>query len=535
MVAIDHDKPALTGWRALGLAAALLFAQLLTIGFIFKHAIDFKCLDNWPVWACGGASGAMIAVYCAMGALAVTLLIRPEPFRKLLDGEHGSNVALGVNLAGALIALIPIALLSEGQGAAMVWPAWSIWAVALVMMVAGLTFFIAPLQRWRVFLAENWGIVLPVIAMGLATPYLATLIRPAWRQLDWVADATFTAVAFLIGVMNYDVETYPNEKIIGADDFYIGVAPVCSGIEGMALVTLFVTIYLALFRKDLRFPRALLLYPIGLAASAAFNVIRITVLLMIGFNGNPELAVGGFHSHAGWLMFTLVSIGIIALAQNVPGLQKSHVVEKRDATPLPPLRHDPIAAHILPFAVFMLSALFVSAFANQPALAYPLRALAMAGALVFFWPILRAIAWRLDPIAIGIGVAIGLMWILIPVEEAAPPYGELAGVLLIGWFVARGIGTIVLVPIIEELFFRDYLERKLRFGSGLLWKLVAATVIAGLFALLHDRWIEAMVASYAFSYVMARRDKIADAITAHAVANALVFLGAVATGNMAMI
>ena len=535
MVALDYVKSGLSGGRALVISAVILFVELLFVGSVFKHSIDFECLGNWPAWACSGASGAMIAVYCAMGALAVTLMLRPEPFRVLLQGANGAHRFLGLNLAGTALALVPILLLREGDGASMMWPALSIWAIALTLMIAGLVLFVAPLERWRSFLDENWQIVLPVTAIGLATPYLASMIRPAWLSIDFIADVTFSAVAWITQLMGYEIDIYPEDKIIGAEGFYINIAPVCSGIEGMVLVTLFVTIYLSLFRSELRFPMAFLLFPIGIALSAMFNVVRITVLLIIGLEGNEELAVGGFHSHAGWLMFTVVSIGLIALAQAVPALRKTPVVTPQSRPQLVPLRQDPVSACILPFAVFMLSALLVSAFASQPALAYPLRALAMAGALAVFWPFLSKLEWRPDALSLLIGAAIGAMWVMIPVEQGPAPYGTLAGAWLVGWFVARGLGTIILVPVIEELFFRKYLERKLRLRDGLLWKIIPALIIAAIFAVLHDRWVEAVVASLAFSYVMARRERVEDVIVSHATANAIVFGTALTTGNLSMI
>ena len=535
MVALDYSKSGLTGARALAISAGILFLELLLIGTVFKHSIDFECLGNWPFCACRGASGAMVSVFCAMGALAVALMLRPEPFRSLLTGASGALSGLGLNAVGVGTALLPVFLLREGDGAAMLWPVLGIWAVSLTLIVVGLAVFVAPARRWSSFFEESWKIAVPVTVTGLALPYLATIVRPAWRSVDFIAEATFVTVASITQWLGYDIEIYPEWKTIGADDFYINIAPVCSGIEGMALVTLFVTIFLRLFRSDLRFPRAFLLYPVGLLASAIFNVVRITVLLVIGLEGNPELAVGGFHSHAGWLMFTIVSIGLIAVAQTVPWLRKAPVCEAPKQSELPPFRQDPIAACILPFAVFMLSALFVSAFASQPALAYPLRVGAMSAALIVFWPVLAQLIWRLDIPSVMIGAGIGLMWVLIPVENGPAPYGELAGVALVGWLIARGFGTIVLVPVIEELFFRKYLERKLRIGNGLIWKIAAACVIAAIFAILHDRWIEAIVASFAFSYVMARRERVEDAITAHAVANAIVFAGAVVVGNLSLI
>jgi hypothetical protein len=151
--------------------------------------------------------------------------------------------------------------------------------------------------------------------------------------------------------------------------------------------------------------------------------------------------------------------------------------------------------------------------------------------------VLARIDWRPEPVALAIGAAVGLMWVLIPVPPAtgAPPHGALTGAALAGWYLMRGIGTVLLVPVIEEMFFRDYLERRLRRGEGLAWRLGAALATAALFALLHDRWAEAFVAGLAFSWAIARRGRLADAVAAHAAANAVVFAVALATGRMEII
>ena len=534
----NQGAPALNrpfAWWALIGAAGLFLLELIVIGTIFKHTIEFNCLANWPEEACSGASGIMVSIYCMMGALTLLWMLRPAPFHNLVAQAGDRFVPLLVNLVGALITLIPIPFLVEGSGTSSLLPAFGFWTLGMTLMLVGLGLFIAPLPRWRSFFAQNWTSLLPVLAVGALAPSFATVIRPIWR-LDTIADWTFDAVAWAIRLVGYDVETDAQEKIIGAGDFYISVAPQCSGVEGFALVTLFVTLYLSLFRKDLRFPRAFLLFPIGLAASAAFNIFRIALLLIIGLEGNPDLAVGGFHSHAGWLMFTLVALGLIALAQTVPALQKEYTGSVQAAAAPLPLLQDPMVARILPFAVFMLSALLASAFSSTPALHYPTRVLLMAATLGLFWQIYIRLPWRLDPVALAAGAFIGLYWVMIPVAPTdVAPYGALAGAALLGWYVMRGIGTIVLIPIIEELFFRDYLETRLRFGTGLAWQVLAAFITAGLFAALHDRWIEAFAAGLIFSWIAQRRGNITDAILAHAAANAIVYGTALITGNLAII
>lgn len=539
MVSLSNSAARTSRRLPLIAAAILLAVELGAIGVIFKHVIDFRCLDNWPVQACMGASFTMVSLYCVGAALVLMAMLAPAPFRKLTAEAGDRAWPLAVNAAGVALALLPVLFMRQGAGTSVLLPAYACWGAGMLMLLGGLAAWVAPLPRWVNFARENPGTLLPVLAAGLAAPWLAAEIRPIWK-LETIADLTFDAVTWVIGVMGYDVQSYPADKIIGAGDFHISVAPQCSGVEGFALVTLFVTLYLWLFRADLRFPLALLLYPVGLAASALFNVVRIAALLAIGLEGNADLAVGGFHSHAGWLMFTLVALGIVGIAQNVPLLQKRRA-STGTAAPAPraaplPLREDPVAARILPFAIFMLSALLANAFSQSPGVIYPARVVLMIGVLALFWPIYARLPWRLDPVAALVGAGIGLMWVLIPVPPSdIAPYGTLTGLALTGWFICRGIGTILLVPLIEELFFRDYLTKRLTRGPQLVWRIVAILGTAALFAALHDRWAEAFVAGLAFSWVALRRDNITDAVLSHAVANAIVFAVAVMSGNLSII
>ena len=321
----------------------------------------------------------------------------------------------------------------------------------MALMLAGLALYVAPAIRWRAFLTDNASAFAGVVLAGAAAPLLAALLQPVW-QLDALAGATFSAVVVVLETIGYDVSADPVFRVIGADGFRISIAPVCSGVEGMALVSIFVTVYLALFRDQLRIRRALWLYPIGIAASAAFNVLRIAVLLVIGVEGNPELAVGGFHSHAGWMMFLVVALGLVAAAQTVPWFR---VVPDAAAWPAargpragsPPLTRDRDVASLLPFAVFMATALVASTATQSPALYYPLRVAAVAATMLLFWRVYLSMRWSATLAAPLVGVAVGAMWLLVPVAPAAaPPYAPLEGGWQVTWLVARGLGTILLVP-----------------------------------------------------------------------------------------
>lgn len=530
-------RPSARPVRPLMIAGLILVVQVLVIGLTYKHGIDFYCLDYWPALACSSASRTR-PVFTVPWRRWRCLRCCAAGCSDLLAQAGTAPRALGLNAAGFALAFAPIAFLSEtAQARAMVLPAFAFWTLGMGLMLAGLGRYLAPPARWGAFLRAGGPALAVTVVAGALTPVLAMQLQPIW-QLDRVADLTFGAVTWLVDLLGYDVTADPVRKLIGTDAFRISVAPVCSGIEGIALVTLFVTLYLWPFRREVRFPHALILYPLGIAASAALNVVRIAALLILGIEGQPDLAIGGFHSHAGWIMFTAVALGVIALARSLPWLRRDADTPAQVRTAPLPLRADPQAARILPFAIFMLTAVVVPAITHTPALFYPLRVVLVAAVLALFWPILRALVWRIAPVAVAGGVIMGAIWIAIPVPPGAAPYGDLTGGALLAWYVFRGLGTVLIVPLVEELFFRDYLERRLRGDDRPApWRaLGAALVTAALFAALHDRWAEAFAAGLVFSWLAHRANgRIADAIVAHGVANLVVFAGAVATGNLAMI
>jgi exosortase E/protease (VPEID-CTERM system) len=400
---------------------------------------------------------------------------------------------------------------------------------------------IADGPAWRDFVRRNWRVLGALALLGLMTPELARLIAPLW-QIEAVTDFTFRAVVALLEVAGYEVTADPGPKMIGSGDFTVMVSSACSGIEGFALITTFLVIYMALFRRDIAFPAAFLLFPIGIALSWMLNVIRIAVLLAIGIEGAPDLAVGGFHSRAGWLAFTILAFALIFAARQIPAFRRE--VRARPATASvpapPPFFRDPVAAAILPFAAFMLSAHVAATVSETPDLLYPWRALAMAASLALFWPVLRALPWRIDPVAAAAGLAIGAAWVATtPAAEGAPPFAALSGAAAGLWIVARVIGTGFLVPVIEELFFRGYLVGRLapvRPEVRADWRVAAAILVsAGLFAAFHDRWFAAFLSGLVFGALFARSRRVTDAIVAHAAANLAIAAWALSTGDWSVI
>lgn len=383
------------------------------------------------------------------------------------------------------------------------------------------------------------------VVIDLAAPILSLQIIDT--AIDQLTGMTLVACADLLSFLGFDVYTVPSERELGMDDFHVYVWGPCSGIEGFGLISVFLGIYMWMLRDTLQFPKAFILVPIGIALSWCLNVVRISTLLFIGARVSPDLAIDTFHSHAGWLMFTILAAGLTGATSFFGWFRKPVSAEPaptatRAKAPRATASFfaDPNIATILPFIVFMASAFLLQTFSQTPQLYYPLRVAAMIGALWLIWPYLRRLDWRPSLLPLGVGLLVGVIWLATSpasTEETSEIGAMFATLSLTGsvaWIIARTIGTAMLVPIIEEIFFRGYVLRKLDTG-GLAMRLLAIVVSSAAFAILHQRWLAAFLAGIVFALLMLRRGRVSDAIYAHAGANVLIAIYAIAMQDWTVI
>lgn len=520
-------------WLWLCIALGLIAVELLTISLTHKDAtFIFSCKDAAPRAFCQFAGRIVPRSLAVLAGLVIFAAARPQSLHTLLRGHSISGPwAVALNLTGFTTLMAPRFFIGDDSSPQIVSLAIALWVGGGALATSGLLLLAAPLRAWASFWRRAWKTLGALVVFALALPELTDMLQPLWK-IDYVADMTFRAVVWILESAGYDLYANATEKVIGANGFLVLVGPKCSGVEGFALISAFVTVYLWLFRADLRFPHALLLFPIGIAISGFFNIARIALLLAIGFEISPDLAVGAFHSYAGWLSFTLLSLGLILLSRALPFFTDRTALSTLPPATLPPFFHDRTVAELLPFAIFMLSALLVSTFSQTPGLIYPARAGLMLVAMALFWPVYASLEWRLDPLAIGSGATIALMWIMTApaAGDSIPAFANLTGMAFAGWVTARVLGTALLVPVIEEMMFRSYLLTRLAPKGTGAPMLIGVLITSALFAALHDRWIEAAIAGVVFGLLVWRSRNVTDAIVSHAVANGAIAAFALATG-----
>lgn len=483
------------------LVLALTAAELFAIALVFQFGVDFDCRAAGAYGACMavrnslGRGIALVAVVALVPALRDVLLAlppRPRPMPWPL-----------LQLGGVALILAPALAPASQDFAATFRASLPLWGAGAGLATTATLLWLAPPAYWA---RLRRPACLAPIAAALAAPELLGLADRLWRDAA-LPDLTFAVVARGLAPFGA-VEVYPAERIVALDDFAVEVAGPCSGMEGIALITALLAAHLWIERRHLRWPHALALLPLAIAASFLLNALRIGALVLIGARVSPELAVDGFHSHAGWLAFTLLAFALIGLAR-LPILRAAPRAE--------PVADDS-AALILPFVATMLATLALDTFAPDPATWYPLRAAVMFAALLPFAARWTRLGWP-DAASVVAGVAVGIGWLLTAgVSAAEAP-----------WLAPRLAGAVLLTPLVEEAFFRGYLQPRLvRAG---LPPPVALLVAAGLFGLLHGRWFAGTLAGVAFGLVALRRGRLADAIAAHAAANATLAAWALVSGS----
>ncbi len=199
-----------------------------------------------------------------------------------------------------------------------------------------------------------------------------------------------------------------------------------------------------------------------------------------------------------------------------------------------------VVPYVLPFAVLMGLLAVRNYLPLSPAYIYGFRTLAVAAVLIAFSrPVIRLRPLRAIQSAL-LGVTVFVIWVL--PDILAPGWRDhwLFANGILGsaassvseadrfdpvFLVSRVVGSTLLVPVVEELFWRSFLMRWLAghpFWSVPLGKYTHFSfwIAAVLFASEHGPyWEVGLLAGIAYNWWIVRTRSLADCIVAHAVTN----------------
>jgi uncharacterized protein len=208
---------------------------------------------------------------------------------------------------------------------------------------------------------------------------------------------------------------------------------------------------------------------------------------------------------------------------------------------------------VVPFAVFMaLLALRGAAptdgsWGFDPRWLYGLTVLAVGTLLVLWWREYGELSRQTLPdareslVAVAIGLAVFALWIQLDaswmtIGTPSAGFVPLTAVGAIDWplVAVRCVGAALLVPVMEELFWRSFLMRWLQqpLFQGVEPRRIGVKAIVlstFVFTLAHTLWLAAAIAGFAYALLYARTGKLWTAVIAHAVTNGALAAWVIAT------
>jgi hypothetical protein len=166
----------------------------------------------------------------------------------------------------------------------------------------------------------------------------------------------------------------------------------------------------------------------------------------------------------------------------------------------------------------------------------------LAKTLVAVWliwemrPHVLEMRWAVSWEAVAVGIGVFVMWVgLDPfypkfltsgvVWNPRAQFGEKSA---LAWLmiVTRILGSTLVVPPLEEVFYRSFLYRYIAKPDFLSVPLnrflpLPFLVTAAVFGISHSQWLAGILCGMAYQWLVLRKNRLGDAMTAHAITNFL--------------
>jgi CAAX prenyl protease-like protein len=226
------------------------------------------------------------------------------------------------------------------------------------------------------------------------------------------------------------------------------------------------------------------------------------------------------------------------------------------------LAASPLAARVVPFIVFATLTVGQGQFGESSRYwFYFVKTFVGAWLIWVVRPLVSEMKWKFSWEAIAVGIAVFAMWVGIDPfyptldrlvsfvgfskagSDAHPGlgiwnpqayYGD-ASALAWMFIIARGLGSSIVVPPLEEVFYRSFIYRYLTKGEFQSVPLgqfngIPFLTTAAVFGFAHREWLAGILCGLAYQGLVCWKKRLGDAITAHAITNFLLALWVVGRG-----
>jgi CAAX prenyl protease-like protein len=202
----------------------------------------------------------------------------------------------------------------------------------------------------------------------------------------------------------------------------------------------------------------------------------------------------------------------------------------------------PIYARFVPFVIFVGLMAFNSVLGKDGLYwMYAVRTAVGFWLLLEMRPFVSEMRWAISLEAVAVGIAIFVIWVALnpyvpqnhilfkpTVGDVWNPFARFGQASGLAWFfaVVRILGSSLVVPPLEEVFWRSFLYRysirtdfqNVPFN---LFHPTAFIVISLMFGLEHYQFVQGFLCGMAFQWLVIRKNRLGDAIAAHAITNFL--------------
>jgi uncharacterized protein len=212
-------------------------------------------------------------------------------------------------------------------------------------------------------------------------------------------------------------------------------------------------------------------------------------------------------------------------------------------------------ARAAPFVLFMLLLAVRGSLPTDgsspvdPRWIYGVTVLLVGALMVWFWREYGELSAQNLPtvkevlLAIAVGVAVFVLWInldapILRLGDASATFKPVDAQGQLDWplIVVRLVGAALLVPLMEELFWRSFLMRWIdrpQFETVVPQQVSVKAIVLStfVFMLAHTLWLAAIIAGLAYALLFVRTGKLWVPVIAHAVTNGVLGVWVVMTGN----
>ena len=201
------------------------------------------------------------------------------------------------------------------------------------------------------------------------------------------------------------------------------------------------------------------------------------------------------------------------------------------------LRGSPMVARVAPFVIFAALTALQGQFGEASKYwIYLGKTLVGVWLLWAVWPVVPEMRWKVSWEAIAVGILVFVLWVgidpfypkLIQADQPWNPHLEFGEGSALAWTVIIGriLGSTLVVPPMEEMFYRSFVYRyiiKADFDQVPLTKFHAPAffITCIVFGFVHREWLAGILCGMAYQWLVLRKGRLGEAMTAHAITNLL--------------